>query len=140
MFGSTVILGVSVVPLIQHPFINAEEPQLEGRSLAAPDPEVVSVVRTAKWVVSISLSITVVCQTAIALLSHSLDTKGTLKISSRYIRLLPRLLLVAIVICLPIDVHMAASTFLAIVVSLLSTCMLWEWFVSLERDGGFFEP
>lgn len=81
-----------------------------------------------------------ICQTGIALLSRSLDRKKSLKISNRYVRLLPRMLLVAIVICLPIERSMAASTFLAIVVSLLLVCLIWEWIVSLEHDGGVFEP
>ena len=140
MSGSTLILGVSSVPLIQNPGVNAEAPRLEGRSLTASDSDLSSVVSTAKWVVSISLSITVACQTGIALLSRSLDTKGSLKISNRYVRLLPRLVLVAIVMCVPIDQRMVASSFMGIVVSLLLICMFWEWIVSLESDGGFFEP
>ena len=80
------------------------------------------------------------CQTGIALLSCSLDKKGNLKISNRYVRLLPRMLVVVIVVCLPIDRNMAASIFLSIIVSLLLVCLFREWIVSLERDGGVFEP
>lgn len=29
---------------------------------------------------------------------------------------------------------------LVIIVTLLFGCLFWEWVVSLERDGGFFEP
>lgn len=140
MSGSTLILGVSSVPLIQNPNTNANKPLIEGRSTSASDPRLASIIYSAKWAVSISLSITVVCQTGIALLSRSLDRKGSLKISNRYVRLLPRMLVVAIVLCLPTDRNMAASTFMSIVASLLLVCLFWEWIVSLQRDGGVFEP
>ena len=140
MSGSTLILGVSSVPLIQNPNTNANKPLIEDRSTSASDPRLASIISSAKWAVSISLSITVVCQTGIALLSRSLDRKGSLKISNRYVRLLPRMLVVAIVLCLPIDRNMAASTFMSIVGSLLLVCLFWEWIVSLQRDGGVFEP
>ena len=140
MSGSTLILGVSSVPLIQNPGVNAEPPRLQDQRIPASDSDLSPVISTAKWAVSISLSITVACQTGIALLSRSLDRKGSLKISNRYVRLLPRLVLVVIVMCLPIDRHMVASSFMGIVVSLLLVCMFWEWIVSLESDGGLFEP
>ena len=98
------------------------------------------IIYTAKWAVSISLSIAIVCQTGIALLSRSLDRKGTLKVSNRYLRLLPRLLVVIVVIFLPIERSMEARVFLLVVVWLLLGCLYWEWFVSLERGGGVIEP
>lgn len=139
MSGSTLILGVSCVPLIQNPFINAEMPTIQGRS-TAPDPQLAAVIYAAKWVVSISLAVTITCQTGIALLSRSLDRKGSLKISNRYFRLLPRELVIFIVLCLPIERRMAALPFLCIVVSLLMVCLIWEWIASLESDGAFLEP
>ena len=140
MAGSTLVLGVSSVPLIQNPYFNAENGRIGDGSTTASDPQLASSINSAKWVVSVSLSITVTCQTGIALLSRSLDRKGSLKISNRYVRLLPRLLVVAIVLCLPIDRKMPANAFMSIVVSLLFLCLFWEWVVSLERDGGVFEP
>lgn len=139
MSGSTLILGVSSVPLIQNPYINAEIPLIEGRRVAS-DPQLASVIYAAKWVVSISLAITMTCQTGIALLSRSLDRKGSLKIGNRYMRLLPREMVIIIVLCLPIERSMAASTFLGIVASLLMGCLFWEWIASLESDGAFLEP
>ncbi len=140
MSGSTLILGVSSVPLIQNPYVNADMPKIENRSTTASDPQLASIIYSAKWTVSVSLAITVTCQTSIALLSRSLDRKGSLKISNRYVRLLPRMVMIGAVLCLPIDRNMAGSTFLSIIVSLLLICLFWEWFVSLERDGGIFEP
>ena len=139
MSGSTLILGVSSVPLIQNPYINAGKPLVDGRD-GTSDPELTQIIYTAKWAVSISLSIAVTCQSGIALLSRSLDPKGSLKISNRYVRLLPRLLVVAVVTCLPIDRNMPGATFLFIIVLALFGSLIWEWFVSLERGGGFLEP
>lgn len=140
MSGSTLILGVSSVPLIQNPTVTAVKPLVGDESTTASDPNLTPIIYTAKWAVSISLSITVTCQTGIALLNRSLDRKGSLKVSNRYVRLLPRMLLVAIVLCLPIDREMRANVFMAIVVFLLLVCLYWEWIVSLERDGGVLEP
>lgn len=139
MSGSTLMIGVSSVPLIQNPYMNAEIPLIEGRK-TAPDRQLASIIYATKWVVSGSLAITMTCQTGIALLSRSLDRKGSLKVSNRYIRLLPRGLVMVIVLCLPIERSMSAGTFLGIVASLLFGCLFWEWFASLEADGAVFEP
>ena len=139
--ASTLIVGVSSVPLIENPNLNADNSQFEGGSEIASDADRDTVIiYEAKWVVSISLSIAIVCQTGIALLSRSLDRKGSLKVNNRYVRLLPRLLVVAIVVCLPIDRKMTGRIFMTIIVSLLLGCLDWEWIVSLERGGGLFEP
>ena len=140
MSGSTLILGVSSVPLIQNPIANAVKHPEADESPTDSDPDLTSIIYSAKWAVAVSLSITVTCQTGIALLNRSLDRKGSLKVSNRYVRLLPRVILVAVVLCLPIDREMRANFFMVIVVCLLLMCLYWEWVVSLERDGGVFEP
>lgn len=128
------------MPLIQNLDVNVHKPQIEDRSNTTSSTQLTSTDDFAKWAVSISLSITVTCQTGIALLSRSLDRQGSLKISNRYVRPLPRILVVVVVVFLPIDRNLEASTFLSIVVSLLLVCLFWELIVSLERDGGVFEP
>lgn len=127
------------MPLIENPRLNADKSQIEGREIASNAGRAL-IIYSAKWSVSISLSIAIICQTGIALLSRSLDRKGSLKISNRYVRMLPRMLVVAIVICLPIDRSMSGNIFMSIIVTLLFGCLFWEWVVSLERDGGLFEP
>ena len=127
------------MPLIENPRLNAKKSQIEGREIASNADRALTIY-SAKWAVSISLSIAIICQTGIALLNRSLDRKGSLKISNRYVRMLPRMLIVAVVICLPIDRSMSGNIFLGIIVTLLFGCLFWEWIVSLERDGGFFEP
>ena len=127
------------MPLIENPRLNAKKSQIEGREIAS-NADRALIIYSAKWSVSISLSIAIICQTGIALLNRSLDRKRSLKISNRYVRMLPRMLVVAVVICLPIDRSMSGNIFLSIIVTLLFGCLFWEWIVSLERDGGLFEP
>ena len=127
------------MPLIENPRLNAKKSQIEGREIAS-NADRALIIYSAKWSVSISLSIAIICQTGIALSNRSLDRKGSLKISNRYVRMLPRMLVVAVVICLPIDRSMSGNIFLGIIVTLLFGCLFWEWIVSLERDGGLFEP
>lgn len=127
------------MPLIENPTLNARKSQIERREIAS-NADRALIIYSAKWSVSISLSIAIICQTGIALLNRSLDGKGSLKISNRYVRMLPRMLVVAVVICLPVDRSMSGKIFLGIIVLLLFGCLFWEWIVSLERDGGLFEP
>ena len=95
---------------------------------------------TAKWTASSTLSLVLIALTAIALLSRSLDIPGSLKFSNRYVRMLPRVLVVIVALCLPIDRRMNAVVYLGILVSLVIPCLMWEWAASLEHDGGFIEP
>ena len=140
MSGSTLILGVSAVPLIQNS--NLFRPDLIKYSKSTDEAQVklYNTLYSARWTVSIALSITIACQTAIALLSRSLDRKGCLKVSSRCLRLLPRMLVIVIVMCLPIDQFLSPNLFLGIILALLLLCLNWEWFASLDRGGGWFEP
>ena len=126
--------------MIQNPNTNALGPLTEERSEAASDPELALIIYSAKWSVAVSLSITIICQTGIALLSRSLDRKGSLKVSNRYVRLLPRMIVVAIIMCLPIERRMTGGGFMTIAACLLLVCLNWEWIASLERDGRVFEP
>ncbi len=142
MFHATIVLGVSVLFLTQHPQNNAIKPELP------PDPSddqksaatLAVLMSKAEWCVSVSFSVTTLCLSIIALLSRSLDKPGTLKMTNRYIRLLPRLILIIVALCLPINGYLYGVTFLGILMGLLALCLLWEWFASLEREGGIFEP
>lgn len=137
MFGSTLILGVSVVFLIQHLDVR---PNDTTTGYINPDPRLAEAVYTAKWMVSSNISITIVCQTIIALLSRSLDHKGTLKIDNRYLRLFPRLLVIVVALCLPIGRRLGVVAYFGILASILVLCLMWEWTASLERGGGILEP
>ena len=139
MFHATLILGVGVVFIVQNPTDNAVPPPPEDN----PTPEKIDLARfmlNAKWTTSISLAATVICLSALALLSRSLDKPGSLKITNRYLRLLPRLGLIAVTLCLPIVNSMKGVVFLGILVTMLGSCLFWEWYASLESDGAIFEP
>ena len=139
MFHATLILGVGVVFIVQNPLNNAIAPSPADN----PTPEEIALaffIFNAKWSTSVSLSVTMICLSVIATLSRSLDKPGSLKVTSRYVRLLPRLGLIIVAICLPIDQSMRGVNFLGILVLMLSGCLFWEWYASLESDGGIFEP
>ncbi|KAL8836301.1 MAG: hypothetical protein Q9170_002974 [Blastenia crenularia] len=130
LFHATLILGVGAGFLLEHPNTSAKA---EGETLA-------SQMYAAKWVVSISLATVLVSQTLIALLSKSLDGKRASKVDNRYLRLLPRIAVVTVTLCLPLREQMVAAVFLTILVMMLVAVLMWEWIASLERDGGLVEP
>ena len=137
MFGSTLILGVTLSFFIDHLRTNAIDPS------HGEDEELHKLARTmysAKWVASTTLSVVLFNQTKIALLNRSLDGPRTLKVNNRYLRLLPRILVAVVILCLPIDRRMSAATYLGIVVAVLIPCLLWEWTANLDAGGGLVEP
>lgn len=147
MFGSTLVLGVSISFLIQHPHTNQIAPKTPDskRDTSEADPHLEEsrlayATASAMWTIASTLSIVLICQSVIAFLSRSLDDSDTLKISSRYVRLLPRLIVIAVAICLPIDQHFTAIGYLGILAPVCFLCLLWEWVASLEKGGGFMEP
>ena len=136
-------LGVSVLYLVEHAAKNAVKPT-EAEGLGEEEfkeaSDIAYFVFNAKWSAAISLTGTVLCLSAIALLNRSLDPPKTLMVTNRYIRLAPRILLMAVVLCLPLVREMQAIVFLGIIAILLSVEMIWELSVSLERSGGIVEP
>ncbi|KAL8797774.1 MAG: hypothetical protein Q9195_000126 [Heterodermia aff. obscurata] len=98
LFGSTLILGVSVVFLIQHIKDSAVgSPETEGQRDESAIHQVTAI-DAAKWTISVALSLALMNQTLIALLDRSMDPPGSLKINNRLLRLLPRILLIPILL------------------------------------------
>ena len=126
---------MTAVFLIQHAENNAE---IED---AANEEEVrlATAIYSAKWAFSTALSHVLVCQTGIALLSRSLDRKGSLKVDNRYLRLLPRVLIVPIALCIAVPRNLGPIAYTGILLSLLLPTLIWEWFASLESGGGILE-
>ena len=139
LFGSTLILGVTVVFLIQHINDSAVESSGTEGSRDGSTTHQATAIYAAKWTISVSLSLALMNQTLIALLNRSLDPPGTLKIDNRHLRLLPRILLIPILLCLPISKDISILSFLGSVSGLLLVCLQWEWWSSLERGGGIIE-
>ena len=144
MFLSTLTLEVSAVFLIQHPTANAIRPQHpEGEAEPENSEEMsdlATYIYTAKWSVATSLTFTMLCLTTIALSNRSLDRPGSLMITNRYLRLAPRVALIVIALCLPIQRAMESLTFLGILAAVLLFVRLWEVIASLEHAGGIIEP
>lgn len=136
MFASTLILGVTL-PFIQKLHINAIDPSHDEDEAAH---KLAIAMHSAKWTASTTLSLVLFNQAYIALLNRSLDRPRTLMVSNRYLRMFPRLLVVVIALCLPIDEAMSGVIYLGILSAILTPCLLWEWVVSLEYGGGLVEP
>ncbi|KAI4251470.1 MAG: hypothetical protein LQ352_004832 [Teloschistes flavicans] len=146
LFASTLILSITFVFLVQHPRDNSvwrheealaeREAETEGEDAAL---RLAIAIYAARWTVSFNLALILLCQTLATLMHRSLDPPRTLKVNNRYLRVLPRILLIPIVICLAIDRTMNSLTFLGIISGLLLACLPWEWWASLEHDGGVFE-
>lgn len=134
------MLGVSISFLLQNPRANAVNPSSSTSPNSDADFRLAGAIYTAKWTVACTLSSVILCQTFIALLSCSLDAPRTLKISSRYLRLLPRLFVITIALLLPIDRVLSSMAYLGVLAAVLMLCLVWEWTASLERGGGIIEP
>ena len=142
MFHATLILGVSIIFIIKHPTTNAlvpDEAKAPALGEVGTERGLEQFMNSAKWCVGVYLSTIVACQTSLALLSRPLDPPGTMKIDNRYIRLAGRFIVIVVTVLLPLVRHMAGSVMLAVMLCLLVACMLWEWTVSLDRDGTIVE-
>ena len=139
MFHATLILGVSVVFIVQHPSNNAKQPP-PAENPTQDEINATHFMYKAKWCMAISFSITIFCLSSIATLSRSLDKPGSLKVTNRYLRILPRMGLIAVAMCLPIEKSQTGTSFLGTLVAILGSVLVWEWYASLESSGGVFEP
>jgi hypothetical protein len=93
----------------------------------------------AHWTVSAALSTALVSMTIAVLLNQSLDGPGTLLINNRYIRLVPRILLIVMVMCLPIT-GIKTPWFFFFIMGLMVLVGLWEHVASLDKGCRLFEP
>ncbi|KAL8950369.1 MAG: hypothetical protein Q9222_003586 [Ikaeria aurantiellina] len=138
LFHALLILGVGLDFLLEHPLVSAKTDlwnRAEGEGHAEEEEALRSHMYTAKWTVSTALATTLAAQTLITLLSKSVDRKRTLKVDSRYLRLLPRMAIMVVVLCLPIRERMVASIYLTILVLMLVAVLIWEMVASLDSDG-----
>ena len=137
IFGETLIFGVSATYLLEHPTATS-------KTLPEDAPEALKrqqfILGSARWTTGATLAMVLVKQSVIALMNKSLDDPGSMKVSNRYIRLMPRALVVIIALCLPIADDLTSLSYLGIIVACLMACLLWEWCASLEKSGGLIEP
>ena len=144
MFLSTLVLEVSIGYLIQHANSNAvippsgdTDPESEEVKAAT---ELAKFIENGKWSMALALSFTIICLSIIAFLNLSVDAPGSLWVTNRYFRLAPRLVLVALAVCLAIDRSMMPISYLGIMVAALFCVRTWELLASLEKTGGVLEP
>lgn len=96
--------------------------------------------QAATWTAAGSLSIALLSMILMSLMNRSLDRPGTLIVNNRYIRLLPRFIIIPIVLCLPIKQDLNIEVFIAIVMMLLMVVVYAEFILGLEKGAKFFEP
>jgi len=144
MFGALLILATSSLFLVQHQdalIHTPEEPAgVERRAQgseaeSAPKPAIYAI-----WSASVNLSCVILFMTCIALLNRSLDKPKTLVVNSRWIRMAPRIPIIAIICCLPLIKTITVSRWFGIVVCLLYVVFWWEWIAGLERNWQMLEP
>lgn len=110
-------------------------------SLAYEDPEDPSVgytLNAAQWISSSSFSLIIATMTFISLLNKPIEAPHKLMVDNRYLRILPRLMIVIIAPCLPL--RLEPQYHIGTLAGLIAAVSIWEYFASWNRDGKFFEP
>ncbi|KAK0123388.1 hypothetical protein ONS96_010379 [Cadophora gregata f. sp. sojae] len=91
------------------------------------------------WLLCGGLGIGLFCLYIIALLHRSNDAPGTLMLPKHY-RLMFRPICAIIIICLPLSHDLDITSFLSIIMALISFIVIWENVTSLMRGAKFWEP
>jgi len=149
LYGSILLTDASWLFLIQNSASQLSSPTTSDLHIAAAEStdSEAAVLRTtdvrllrAKWTVATSLGTTLVLMTAIALLNRSLDPPKTLMVSSRYVRILPRVVVAIICCCINLQDTLGPQTLMAIIFGLMYVIAHWEWYAGLEKGAKFIEP
>lgn len=145
IFGALLILAASVLFLVEHPGATTTstattEPTKREESTDLPESEVPHFTLYALWSASIALSTTLFSMTIIALLNRPLDKPKTLFVSSRWIRMAPRLPAIALIVCLPLFQSLDAGSWCGVATSILYAVFLFEWMAGMERNWQVLEP
>lgn len=78
--------------------------------------------------------------TVMALLDQPKDTETRMRIDNRYVRLINRLIYIAIVLCIPVTEDLHPNDFLEIAALLMGLLTTWEYIISTERGNKLVEP
>jgi len=135
MFGSLLILAASVEFLVKNDLISTDDTE----SVADQDAAVEKATHNAIWSASISLSLTMLCMMFVALLNRALDKPHTLVISSRWLRILPRIPAIVLIMCLPL-IHLNGSEWCGLACIVVYAVFLWETFAGMEKGWRWLEP
>jgi hypothetical protein len=98
------------------------------------------VTRRAKWTAQVVLGAKFIIMTLLPLLNRSLDRPGPLFVSNRHIRLLPRIIVAIVALCLPAESSMLPRRLVVIDVILLFAIVGWERETALEKGAKILEP
>ena len=145
MFGALLFLDASILFLVKnrgaelgHPSVKTRQDDSSSPNEGTPE-QIDKFAYYAMWVASVTLSITIICMTSIALLNRNLDAPKTLVINSRLIRIAPRLPAIILILCLPLMPRMNGGNWCGVVVTVLYAVFMWEWVAGLEKDWQLFE-
>jgi len=143
MFAALLLVAASTLFLITH----RSDPKKATGPLSTSDdddssepPAKPEAVLFALWSASLSLTVTLICMTGIALLNRPLDPPKTLLVNNRYIRLAPRLPVIVFIALLPLIKDMTGTWWCGMVVWALYALFFWELVAGLEKDWKFVEP
>jgi hypothetical protein len=126
LFACVPVLGVSLAALTT--LVNQDQ----------DEPGVQQVIREAQWISSAYLATIILLMTAAALLNKPISAPTKVLVNNRYLRMLPRLLLVIIIPCLPLALE--AEDHNGTLAGLVSAVSMFEYLASWRRDGKVFEP
>jgi len=135
MFGALLILAASVEFLVKNDHISTNNTE----SVADQDAAVKKAIQNAIWTASTALSLTMFCMMCVSLLNRTLDKPHTLVVSSRWLRILPRVPAIALIMCLPL-MHLNGSSWCGLACIVVYAVFLWETFAGLEKGWMWLEP
>ncbi|KAF2095829.1 hypothetical protein NA57DRAFT_58899 [Rhizodiscina lignyota] len=138
LFSSFLTLASSVMFMLRN---HAQLPEnVDQNDEKVPAEDLRDYIYSSMWTMSVSLSIILISMTCLALLDKSLDPPGTLRVNNRYVRLSGRIVYVVVILTVPIKKDLSMDLYLGIAGVMMSFLTSWEWVVSLEKGGSFFEP
>jgi len=126
LFGSVPVLGVALASMTTLVYEDQEEPSVHYT------------LRTAQWITSICLAEIILIMTVLSLLNKPIRAPYKVWVDNRYLRALPRLMIIIILPCLPLGVD--PSYHIGTMAGLISAVSVFEFGASWRRDGKLFEP
>lgn len=140
LFASILTFASGAMFIIRHLSDAPRTAAADAEGGQIPEDEIPRYIHRAIWTCATSLANITLCSTILAFSDKPLDEPDTLKINNRYARLGMRVIFMAVILALPAKSNLDPELFLGMAVLMLLVVGIWEWNVSLERDGGLIEP
>ena len=135
---STLTLSAGVMFIIRHSATAPADDDSESEAISKN--ELPAYLHRAIWCVAESLAMIMLSTAALALLDRTRDTRGTLRVNTRSLRLSGRAVYLLIVLLMPLQENLNAELFLGTCGLLLMFLSTWEFVVSAHKGGEIFEP